>query len=135
MKKYIFLIFVLNLLIIGGCVNIEDSEKPSIPTSEPATEFVEPDPSKIVQDPDTGINLVKDELLISFLGGVTETERLEIINAVGGIVIAIDRDFDEYQVRFPVDSIKDLYQIENQLEQNPKVESASPVYFEEPIFS
>lgn len=99
-------------------------------SSGPATEFVDVDESKIIQDPDNGIYLLKDQLLIDFNNGVTDQEKQEIIKSVNGEIVAIDNDLGVYQVNTTVASLNDLYTKADTLELDSRVEFASPNYID-----
>ena len=146
-KKLIIFIILISPLIAGGVFWWWQSGKKEgeIPTGLPeGIEYVTPEtgviegvvkpapfnPEDVVVDPETGLKIVKDEIVIIFKEGVSEEERNEIIASIDGVVVGYGLSGQEVDVKIKNSpSIEDLKRIVKGLKQNPKVEIAdlSPV--------
>ena len=146
-KKLIIFIILISLLIAGGIFWWWQSGKKEgeIPTGLPeGIEYATPETGVIegvvkpapfsledvVVDPETGLKIVKDEIVIIFKEGVSEEERNEIIASIDGVVVGYGLSGQEVDVKIKNSpSIEDLKRIVKGLKQNPKVEIAdlSPV--------
>ena len=146
-RKFTILIILILLFIVGGVFWWWQSGKKEgeIPTGLPeGIEYVTPEtgviegvvkpapfnPEDVVVDPETGLKIVKDEIVIIFKEGVSEEERNEIIASIDGVVVGYGLSGQEVDVKIKNSpSIEDLKRIVKGLKQNPKVEIAdlSPV--------
>ena len=86
---------------------------------------IEPiDPEKIVEDPETGIDVVKDQILIVFKEGVSQETVDKKIASLNGEIIGYIAGMHDYQVRINgISSIEQLKEIEEKLNNDSDVES------------
>ena len=114
-------------LILTGCgngngVGAGDSEITIVDIGK-----VEPlDPSKVVTDPQTGQQVVNDQVLITFKDTVSEDAAKAKIAAINGEIVGYIKGMNDYQVRISgnptLDQLKTLI---DQLNNDPDVEVAA----------
>jgi len=88
---------------------------------------VEPlDPSKVVTDPQTGQQVVNDQILITFKNSVSEDDAKAKITSLNGEIVGYINGMNDYQVRIKgnptLDQLKSLV---DQLNNDPDVDAAS----------
>lgn len=80
-----------------------------------AQKFFKPVESDIIDDTDTGLQIVKDVINITFDPRTDEETINKIVASVGGEIVGYDRGINLYQVRFKGKGLTDIDDIRKKL--------------------
>jgi hypothetical protein len=106
MKKPIIISTVIILLLASG---VYFYLRPSSQKSyEEVKKFALPAPEDIVLDKETGLQVVKDVMMITFSKGTEQAAIDNIIKDLNGRIIGYDRDSNLFQVKIPGADFKDI---------------------------
>ena len=87
------------------------------------------DPTCLVEDPDTGVSLYSDELIVAFFDLISEDRIQEIIAAEGGTIVGTIPALGLYQISMPGDgTAAGIYAAIEAFEEYPEVEYAEASY-------
>jgi hypothetical protein len=91
-----------------------------------AQKFFKPVESDLIDDKDTGLQIVKDVINVTFDPRTDEETVNKIITSVGGEVVGYDRGINLYQIRFKGKGLTDIDGIRKKLlSENKQVEAAT----------
>lgn len=95
------------------------------PTAEEIPEEITlPASDRIAEDPAIGQNYIKDEIIVKFKDGTSETAIKQAVQNIGGVFIGFLKDLEIYQIQVNVADFNELDQKITQLEQNSIVDFA-----------
>ncbi|MFC1751548.1 hypothetical protein ACFLY5_00175 [Patescibacteria group bacterium] len=97
------------------------------------TELGQSDLSKVAVDSETGSKFISNEVIVSFVGGISDEEIKSIVCEVGGLVvgrISLLNDFFQVQISDTGD-VTGVYSTIEKLKKYPQVESAEPNFISE----
>lgn len=126
LRRELALCMVLGILFAGCSKKMGDSGEANSKTTGFASTFYRPTPDDIIQDPETGLDITKGILNITFSKKMDETAIKALISSVNGEIVGQDRASRFYQVRFKdAKSLADLDIIAKKLLAEKEVELAS----------
>ena len=118
--------FVLVLgLLFTGCSKKMGGSSPSSKKGAVSNNFYLPAPEEIVKDPETGLDIVKDILNITFSKKMDETAIKEVVSSIKGEIVGQDRGARLYQVRIKGAKLEDLDNLSKKLLAQKGVELVS----------
>ncbi|MFB0547021.1 MAG: S8 family serine peptidase, partial [Anaerolineae bacterium] len=88
--------------------------------------FTQPQPEDFLADPETGVELVRGQILISFRPGTAQETIEGIISSVDGETVGYDPRMDVYQVAIPQTEPAEIDQVVNRLAELEEVTFVSP---------
>lgn len=100
-------------------VNVKEPSAEEIPG-----EIALPNFNRIEEDLAIGQNYVKDEIIVKFKDGTSETIIKQIVRDIDGVFIGSLKELEIYQLQVSVADFNELDQKINQLEQNINIEFA-----------
>lgn len=103
--------------------------KINLSVEEPTADYIPdevtlPTSDRIVEDPAIGQNYIKDEIIVKFKDGVSETAIKQAVQDISGAFIGFLKDLEIYQIQVSVGDFSELDQKIAQLEQSSSVEFA-----------
>lgn len=117
---------VLGILFAGCSKKMGDSDGVHPKMGGSSGTFYHPSPEDIMQDPETGLDITKGILNITFSKKMDEAAIKALISSVNGEIVGHDRAARFYQVRFKdAKSLADLDIIAKKLLAEKEVELAS----------
>lgn len=126
LRRELALCMVLGILFTGCSKKMGDSGGTNSKAAGAANTFYHPTPDDIVQDPETGLDITKGILNITFSKKMDETAIKGLISSFNGEIVGQDRAARFYQVRFKdAQSLSDLDNIAKKLLAGKEVELAS----------
>ncbi len=98
--RKLVLCLLVALLFIGCSKKMGSSESGSSGKGAVSSNFYKPSPDEIIKDPETGLDVTKDILNITFSKNMDETAIKTVISSINGEIVGQDRAVRLYQVRF-----------------------------------
>lgn len=99
---------VLGILFTGCSKKMGGSDSPSSKKGAVSNNFYTPSPDEIIKDPETGLDIVKDVLNITFSKKMDEKAIKEVISSINGEIVGQDRGPRLYQIRIKGATLQDL---------------------------
>ncbi len=116
MRREFALLFILVLLFTGCSKKMGGSDGASSKKGEASSKFYTPSPDDIVKDPQTGLDMTKNILNITFSRKMDEAAIKTFVSSIGGEIVGQDRAARLYQVRIKsAASIDDLDKLAKKL--------------------
>lgn len=85
------------------------------------------DMSSVRSDPDTSLEYVSDQILVTFSEGTSRQKAASIIASIGGRIVGELKGLDDYQVELDdFYTLDDIYMLAERIRQNPAVVAAGP---------
>ncbi len=114
-------LWAVSLFLAFGILFTGCSEKMGTPDSQDnskqtaVSSFYSPKPEDIVKDPDTGLDVVKDILNITFSKKMDETAIKKVVSSINGEIVGQDKAARLYQVRIKGANLEDIDKLGKQL--------------------
>lgn len=120
-------LFLLLALIFTGCSKkMGGTESGKSKKGAVSSNFYTPSPEDIIKDPETGLDLTKNILNITFSKKMDETAIKAVISSINGEIVGQDRAARLYQVRIKnAKSLEDLDKLGTKLLAEKGVEVVS----------
>ncbi len=124
MKKSIVSTVIILLLISVAYFYLRPSPQKA---PEEVKKFTLPAPEDILLDKETGLQVVKNVIMITFSKGTKQSDIDNIIKELNGKIIGYDRDSNLFQVKIPGADFNDIQsKIRSLLGKYRQVEMATP---------
>lgn len=127
LRRELALFLLLLALIFTGCSKkMGGTESGSSKKGAVSSNFYHPSPEDIIKDPETGLDLTKNILNITFSKKMDEAAIKAVISSVNGEIVGQDRAARLYQVRIKnAKSLEDLDKLGTKLLAEKGVEVVS----------
>ncbi|MBI5747605.1 MAG: hypothetical protein HZA00_00655 [Nitrospinae bacterium] len=106
MKKLSIISSIIGLVVIALFIYLFMPQSPA--TSKKIKSFALPSPEDLVKDEETGLLVVKDVIMITFTGGITQSTIDDIIKDINGKIIGYDKEHNLYQVKIAGANLNDI---------------------------
>lgn len=114
-RRKLAFFLVLGILFAGCSKKMGDSGDAVSKKGAPSANFYTPTPEDIMKDPETGLDITKDILNITFSKKMDETAIKAVISSINGEIVGQDRAARLYQVRIKGATLEDLDKLAKKL--------------------
>ena len=120
------LVAVASLTFAAGCDGGSASFMSKKEGGSTAKRFFSPSEEDIVKDEDTGLDIIKNVISVTFTPNTSEDTIKKIVSSINGEIVGYDKAVNFYQIRVPNADLQELDRIRMKLlSEHKEVEMAS----------